>query len=265
MKKQIRLDKFLSENSGASRSQVKIWMKKGRITVNGDKEKDPGRKISLEDDQVAFDGEILGHNPYHYLMLHKPAGVISATKDDRDRTVMDLIRENDWSGEPFGAAVFQNVFPVGRLDKDTEGLLLMTDDGDLSHRLLSPKKHVDKCYYALLDGPVGEEEILAFERGLDIGDEKMTLPAKLRLADKEENELENSSKREGVGVFITICEGRFHQVKRMAKAVGREVLYLKRVSMGTLSLDRNLPAGACRPLSQEEYQTLISNLPGKKS
>ncbi len=265
MKKQIRLDKFLSENSGFSRSQVKNWMKKGRVQVDGNKENDPGRKITPGEDVVTLDGMVLGHTPYHYLMLHKPAGYISATKDDKDRTVMDLVKENDWSHEPFGAAIYRNVFPVGRLDKDTEGLLLMTDDGELSHKLLSPKNHVEKCYYALLDDRIGQAEISAFLQGLDIGDEKITMPAKLRLASEEENALENSSGLEGVGVFITICEGRFHQIKRMAKAVGREVLYLKRISMGTLKLDRNLPAGACRPLTEEEYRDLHVHLSEKKS
>lgn len=248
----IRLDKYLSESSGESRSEVKNWLKKGRVCVNGTKEKDPGRKIDSDQDTVTLDGLALNHSQFHYLMLHKPAGVISATRDDRDKTVLDLVMEQDWSDDPFGMAAYEKVAPVGRLDKDTEGLLLLTDDGDLSHRLLSPRKHVEKCYFAVLNGPVGEEEQKAFEEGLDIGDEKKTMPAKLELT-------ENDSATEGFAVLIRIHEGRFHQVKRMAQAVGREVLYLKRLSMGSLQLDPDLEKGQCRPLTQEELKELQKN------
>lgn len=253
--KPIRLDKYLTEISGATRSEVKGWIKKGRVMVGDQKEKDPGRKVT-EEDLVTLDGQTLSHSNFHYLMLHKPAGVVSATKDNIDRTVLDLVMEQDWGTEPFGMKVYQDVFPVGRLDKDTEGLLILTDDGDLAHRLLSPKKHVEKCYFALLDGEIREEDILSFEKGLDIGDEKLTMPAGLRKATEEESKRETPAGREGYGVFVTLKEGRFHQVKRMAQAIGREVLYLKRISMGALQLDPELPAGICRELSQEEIQKL---------
>ena len=166
-------------------------------------------------------------------MLHKPAGVVSATEDAECRTVLDLIHEGK-----------KGLFPVGRLDKDTEGLLLLTNDGALAHNLLSPKKHVDKTYFAVLDGAVGEKEQELFLQGLDIGDEKKTLPAKLELTDKE-NE-----------VFITVQEGRFHQVKRMAQAVGRKVIYLKRISMGSLVLDDTLETGEYRSLTEKEIAEL---------
>lgn len=258
MKKQLRLDKYLCEVSGASRSEVKNWLKKNRVKVNGSPEKDPGRKVSLDEDKIMLDGELLSHESFHYVMLHKPAGVISATQDKMDKTVVDLVLEEDWTKGPSGTA-YGDIFPVGRLDKDTEGLLLLTDDGDLAHRLLSPKKHVDKCYFALLDGQVGEKEITAFHEGLDIGDEKITLPAELRAASEEETLMQAGSDKagKGFGVFIIIQEGRFHQVKRMAKAIGREVLYLKRISMGGLTLDQNLAKGASRPLTKEELERLL--------
>ena len=262
MKKEIRLDKYLSQVSGESRNEVKGWLKKGRVTVNQEKERDPGRKICPEEDRITLDGRSLTHHRYHYLMLHKPAGLVSATRDDRERTVLDLILNEEashrWNEDPFGMAAYSEVFPVGRLDKDTEGLLLLTDDGDLSHQLLSPRKHVTKCYFALLDGRTGREEEEAFAQGLDIGDEKKTLPAGLRPASAEECEKEYSGEIRGYGVYITIEEGRYHQVKRMARAVGREVLYLKRVSMGGLRLDPDLQAGCCRPLTEEELELLQS-------
>ena len=264
MKKQIRLDKYLSECSKESRSEVKNWLKKGRVTVNGQKEKDPGRKVIPLEDEICLDGIRLHLVQFHYLMMHKPAGLICATRDDREKTVLDLVMEQDWSQDPFGMAIYGKVAPVGRLDKDTEGLLLLTDDGDLAHRLLSPKKHVNKCYYAILDGPIGEEEIRAFEEGLDIGDEKKTMPALLEDLSTSSvdsfTDLATCDKDiEGYGVLIHIKEGRYHQVKRMAKAVGREVLYLKRLSMGSLLLDLHLKKGQCRPLTEEEIQELQKN------
>ena len=172
-------------------------------------------------------------------MLNKPQGVVSATEDSKETTVLDLIKEP-----------IKNLFPVGRLDKDTEGLLLLTNDGKLAHDLLSPKKHVDKCYYAVLDGPIGEKEQRLFEEGLDIGDEKRTLPAKLKSAGDGKN-----------GVYIIIKEGRYHQVKRMAQAIGREVLFLKRMSMGTLELDSALEKGSYRFLTEGEVEALRQKRP----
>ena len=170
-------------------------------------------------------------------MLHKPAGVVSATEDNREKTVLDLVRPEDWKN---------GLFPVGRLDKDTEGLLLLTDDGELAHRLLSPKKHVDKTYYAKIDGQVTEEHVKQFREGLDIGDEKKTLPAVLTiLLSGPVSEIE-----------VTIHEGRFHQIKRMFEAVGCKVTYLKRLSMGSLVLDETLPPEEYRPLTEAELEGL---------
>lgn len=234
---QLRLDRFLTETTGISRSEAKQELKKGKVTVNGAVIKKPETKVDPEADEVTYLGEVCGYQKYYYYMLHKPAGVVSATTDKNEKTVMDLLKVSA-----------KGLFPVGRLDKDTEGLLLITNDGDLSHRLLSPKKHVDKCYYAKLDGPVGEEEIEAFSKGLDIGDEKLTLPAVLELA-----------KDDSFGVYITIREGRFHQIKRMAEAVGRKVVYLKRLSMGNLSLDEELPLGSYRELTKQEIDKLLKD------
>ena len=194
--KKVRLDKFLTQAAELTRSEARQKIKKGSVTVNEELIKKPEVKISLQD-RVCIDGEEVLYEQYRYIMLHKPAGVISATEDAEDRTVLDLIAEGK-----------KGLFPVGRLDKDTEGLLLLTNDGVLAHNLLSPKKHIDKTYFAILDGPVGTKEQELFLQGLDIGDEKLALPAKLELTENE-NE-----------VFITVQEGRFHQVKRMMEAVG---------------------------------------------
>ena len=230
--KKVRLDKFLTQAAELTRSEAKQKIKKGSVTVNEELIKKPEVKISLQD-RVCIDGEEVLYEQYRYIMLHKPAGVISATEDAEDRTVLDLIAEGK-----------KGLFPVGRLDKDTEGLLLLTNDGVLAHNLLSPKKHIDKTYFAILDGPVGTKEQELFLQGLDMGDEKLALPAKLELTENE-NE-----------VFITVQEGRFHQVKRMAQAVGRNVTYLKRISMGNLVLDPNLKKGEYRSLTEKELTSL---------
>ena len=259
----MRLDKYLTQTAGLSRSEAKQYLKKGRVCVDGQIVKKPETKIDAGQTAVTVDGRFCHYEKYTYLMLHKPQGVVSATEDDRERTVLDLI------GEPV-----RGLFPVGRLDKDTEGLLLLTNDGALAHDLLSPKKHVDKCYFAILDGPVGKAEQEAFAGGLDIGDEKRTLSAKLvplpqgtaepgqpqkaeSIVDaRRPTQAESVSNSPGFGVLITIQEGRFHQIKRMAKAVGREVLYLKRLSMGSLRLDAALRPGEYRPLTEEEIESL---------
>ena len=231
--KKIRLDKFLTQAAELTRSEARQIIKKGKVDVGGEIVKKPEYKVSTQE-RVCIDGEEVVYEQFRYIMLHKPAGVISATESAEDRTVLDLITNGK-----------KGLFPVGRLDKDTEGLLLLTNDGALAHNLLSPKKHVDKKYFAVLDGPVGEEEQKLFSQGLDIGDEKLTLPAKLELTEKD-NE-----------VFITVCEGRFHQVKRMAQAVGRKVTYLKRISMGSLVLDAALEKGESRPLCEQELSKLL--------
>lgn len=233
----MRLDKYLCETGFGTRSQVKDLLKKGQVMVNGEVVKKPELKINETTDQILCQGKKASYQKNIYLMLHKPAGVVSATEDNREKTVLDLVRPEDRKN---------GLFPVGRLDKDTEGLLLLTDDGELAHRLLSPKKHVDKTYYAKIDGQVTEEHVKQFREGLDIGDEKKTLPAVLTiLLSGPVSEIE-----------VTIHEGRFHQIKRMFEAVGCKVTYLKRLSMGSLVLDETLPLGEYRSLTEAELEGL---------
>lgn len=225
----MRLDKFLCDTAGLTRTEAKNAVKKGQIAVNGQVQKTADFKVKETTDTVTFQGKPLSYAAFHYYMLHKPAGVITATEDKKESTVMDILREEK----------VKNLFPVGRLDKDTEGLLLVTDDGELAHNLLSPKKHVDKEYLVKVRDSISEEDCRKLSEGVDIGDEKPTAPAKVeRVAEKE--------------ILLTIREGRFHQVKRMLQAVGNEVLYLKRLSMGSLRLPEDLEKGAYRPLSEEE-------------
>lgn len=232
----MRLDKYLCEAGFGTRSQVKALVKKGLVTVNGEKAAKPEQKVDEQADRIVCGGKTAAYTPYVYLMLHKPAGVVSARSDRRERTVLDLVREEGR----------RNLFPAGRLDKDTEGLLLLTDDGDLAHRLLSPGKHVDKTYYARVEGRVTKQHAEAFRSGLDIGEKARTLPARL--------EIQKSA--EVSEVLVTIQEGKFHQVRRMFEAVGCKVLYLKRLSMGTLVLDGQLEKGGYRHLTEEEVQAL---------
>lgn len=225
----MRLDKFLCDTAGLTRTEAKNAVKKGQIAVNGQVQKAADFKVKENEDTVTFQGKPLSYAAFHYYMLHKPAGVITATEDKKESTVMDILKEEK----------VKNLFPVGRLDKDTEGLLLITDDGELAHNLLSPKKHVDKEYLVKVRDSISEEDCKKLSEGVDIGDEKPTAPAKVeRVAEKE--------------IILTIREGRFHQVKRMLQAVGNEVVYLKRLSMGSLRLPEDLEKGAYRPLSEEE-------------
>ena len=232
----MRLDKFLVEMGKGTRSQIKEMAKKGRIQVNGAVLKATDEKIDPEKDVVVLDGQRVSYAQTEYFMLNKPAGTVSATEDGKYPTVVSLI----------GSALRKDLFPVGRLDRDTEGLLLLTNDGKLAHYLLSPKRHVDKTYYARIAGQVEPEHVQAFFEGLDIGDEKKTLPADLHILQSgPESEIE-----------VTIREGRYHQVKRMFEAIGCEVTYLKRLSMGSLKLDESLKCGACMPLTETEIRNL---------
>lgn len=232
----IRLDKFLADMGLGTRSELKKAIRSGRVQIDGALAKKPEEKVDPGTQKVRFDGQEICYQSMEYYMLHKPAGVVSATKDAKEQTVIDLIT----------GTKRKDLFPVGRLDKDTEGLLLITNDGDLAHRLLAPGKHVDKVYFARIEGVVTEEEVSAFRKGLDIGDEKITLPAELKIL----------SAGEVSEIQITIQEGRYHQVKRMFEAVGMKVLYLKRLSMGSLCLDETLEKGAFRPLTSEELERL---------
>ena len=237
MAKKTRLDKFLCDSLNITRKEAKEAVKKGKVTINGEVVKKPECKLDADDDQVEFEHQPVIFEQFHYLMLHKPQGVVSATKDNHDKTVIDLIHED----------FKDKLFPVGRLDKDTEGLLLLTDAGMLAHEILSPKKHVDKVYFAKVAGRFTEEEIKRFREGLDIGNGEKAKEAFLEILKAGEDQSE---------VLITITEGKFHQVKRMAKAVGSEVLYLKRLSMGPLKLDEELEIGTYRRLSEEELHKL---------
>ena len=230
-----RIDKLIANSLPYSRSQVRELVKKKKVIVNDVVITSSDFKVDADTDNVIVDGKPLKYSEFVYYMLNKPAGVVSATNDNTCKTVLELINEPRK----------KDLFPVGRLDKDTEGLLLITNDGELSHSLLSPKKHVDKTYYVETDGIITDEMIQMLESGIDIGDEKTTLPSKVEMiSDNRAN------------AYLTITEGRFHQVKRMFKAVGREVLYLKRVSMGPLSLDETLEKGAYRELSKDEILLL---------
>lgn len=233
----MRLDKFLCACLDISRKEAKELIKKGRIQVDKKIVKKSDQKIQPNADQIFCDGKKLCFEEFHYIMLHKPAGVISAVRDQQDRTVLDLIQES----------YKDKLFPVGRLDKDTEGLLLLTDDGKLAHNLLSPGKHVKKTYFAKVSGAIGQEAVKMFSEGVSIGRDEIAKPAVLKIID---------SQKEVSKVLITITEGKFHQVKRMVKAVGSEVLYLKRLSMGSLTLDQTLPLGEYRNLSKDEIQQL---------
>lgn len=232
----MRLDKFLADAGLGTRTEVKGLIKKGRISVNGEKAKKPEMKVEPEKDEISFDGENLSYQEHFYYMLHKPAGVVSATEDGRLETVLDLM------DVPFK----KKLFPVGRLDRDTEGLLLITDDGELAHQLLSPKKHVGKVYYAKVEGRVTEEDIKVFKEGLKLEEDFVTLPAELTILSQGEiSEIE-----------LLIYEGKFHQVKRMFEAVDKRVIYLKRLSMGSLVLDEALLPGESRVLTPEEINGL---------
>ncbi len=232
----IRLDKFLADMGFGTRSQVRQQIAGGNVTVNGLPARRPELKVDTDKDRVLFCGTEAAYAQYEYYMLNKPAGVVSATEDKKEHTVLDLLQERKR----------KDLFPVGRLDKDTEGLLLITNNGDLAHRLLAPGRHVDKVYYAEIDGKVTREDAELFRAGVDIGDKKKTMPAFLEI-------LSSADRSE---ILLTIREGRFHQVKRMFHAVGKEVLFLRRIQMGPLKLDEKLRPGEYRRLTKEEVEKL---------
>ena len=228
-----RLDKFLCDSGAGTRSQVKGILKSGRVTVDGAPEKDGSRKIDPQKQVVCLDGEARGGKRRRVVMLNKPAGFVTATEDAADRTVMELLPES---------MKHLDLKPVGRLDKATEGLLLFTNDGDLLHRLISPKKEVPKVYYARHQGQAGEEDVLAFQTGLILRDGTQCLPAKLEPLGPGES-------------LITVCEGKYHQVRRMMASRGMTVDYLERRSEGGLTLG-GLPRGNVRELTEDEIRIL---------
>lgn len=231
----IRLDKFLSEMSGWTRSEVKKIVRTGSVTVDGNEVKKPETKIDEKLSIVRVDGRQIKYNKYEYYMLNKPKGFVSATTDREHKAVVDIISSSEK----------KDLFPVGRLDIDTEGLLLITNDGELAHRLLAPKNHVEKTYYVEVSGILDDADVDAVEKGLDIGEEKNTIPAKMEIL---KTDIQNNIS----SCYLTIHEGKFHQVKRMMKKLGKTVTYLKRVSMGSLILDSKLKKGNYRKLTEQE-------------
>lgn len=232
----IRLDKYLADMGVGTRAEVKKYVRQGKVKIDGRVVKSPEEKVDVEIQMVSYLDQLVTYETFEYYMLNKPAGVISAATDTREKTVVDLIEEKK----------HKDLFPVGRLDKDTEGLLLITNDGELAHRLLSPKRHVDKVYYAKVKGVVTEKDVKAFSEGVSLGQGEMAKPAALEILTSDEIS----------EIRLTIQEGKFHQVKRMFQSVGKEVVYLKRLSMGTLVLDESLPLGAYRRLTREEIEQL---------
>lgn len=228
-----RLDKYLADLGIGTRSEVKDIIKKGRVTINGVVAKDSALKVNEDTDDIRVDGGKTEYEKNRYFMLSKPSGCVTATRDGLSETVIELLKNENT----------KNLFPVGRLDKDTEGLLLITDDGQLAHELLSPKKHVEKVYLARVSEIIEDEKLILFEKGMDIGDDKPCLPAKIEYIGD-------------MTYSITLKEGRYHQVKRMVELAGSEVVYLKRISMGPLVLDENLKPGEYRRLTEEEINQI---------
>jgi 16S rRNA pseudouridine516 synthase len=233
----MRIDKLLANMGFGTRKEVKQLLKKGTVRVEEEVVKDPKTQVNPDEQIVTVNGERVEYKEFIYLMMNKPQGVISATEDNNDETVIDLLELEDSIFDPF---------PVGRLDKDTEGLLLITNDGQLSHQLLSPKKHVPKTYFAHINSVVTEEDIKAFEQGVELDDGYVTKPGTLSIL-----EAGPTSKIE-----LIITEGKFHQVKRMFEAVGKRVTYLKRIKMGPLPLDETLELGEYRELTDGELELL---------
>ncbi|MBM7646491.1 16S rRNA pseudouridine516 synthase [Scopulibacillus daqui] len=234
----MRIDKLLANAGLGSRKDVKKLLKQGKVVVNDCFIKDPKQHVFPETDIIYVNNEPVIYKAFTYFMLNKPKGVISATKDDSQQTVLDLLDSKDR---------LPQLFPVGRLDKNTTGLLLITNDGQLAHRLLSPKHHVNKTYIAKIDGTVTQEDVQCFQKGIKLEDDYVTLPSKLEI-------LTSASVSE---VKITISEGKFHQIKRMFLAVGKKVIDLKRLTMGPLVLDQELKLGEYRPLTEEEIRKLF--------
>ncbi len=235
-----RLDKVISATGKKSRREVKLLVRQGRILVDGVPASAAEMKVDPETATILLDGESIGYEKFTYVMLHKPSGVLSAVEDSRQQTVLDLLPVE---------LRRRNLSPVGRLDKDTEGLLLLTNDGALSHQLLHPKSHVDKVYYAQVDGALENADCVAFAAGMTLGDGLACLPAQLEILSPEE-------------ALVTLREGKFHQVKRMLAARGKPVLYLKRLAMGPLQLDETLAPGEYRSLTEEEIAALQSAVNG---
>lgn len=245
MRETQRVDKILSNYGFGTRREIKQLVKNGEVKVDGEVISDSGMHVDPKKSQIEISGQKLNYRQYIYIMMNKPTGVISATFDNRHETVIDILPEEYKCFE---------LFPVGRLDIDTEGLLLITNDGQLAHELLSPKKHVPKRYFAFIEGEVTEDDVKKFEEGIILEDGYKALPAELYILDRDVNS----------SVDVVIYEGKFHQVKRMFEAVGKKVRFLKRVTMGNLVLDKELAPGECRELTQEELSNLINEVRSEK-
>jgi 16S rRNA pseudouridine516 synthase len=237
MKQTQRLDKVLSNFGFGSRNEIKRLVKAGLVIVDGITANDAAMHVDPENSVITVNGKKLNYRKFIYVMMNKPAGIISATYDVKLKTAIDIL--------PDEFACF-DLFPAGRLDIDTEGLLLLTNDGQLAHDILSPKKHVDKRYYALIDGQVTDEDVRRFAEGVVIDDGYKTMPAELSV-------IRSGLRSE---IELVLHEGKFHQVKRMFEAVGKKVVYLKRIQMGRLWLDESLELGECRELTAEEVELL---------
>ncbi|SET10746.1 pseudouridine synthase [Anaerobranca gottschalkii] len=237
MGKKMRLDKVLANMGFGSRKDIKKLVKAGKVSINGELANDPSAYVDPYCDEIILSGKPVIYKEFIYIMMNKPPGVLSATEDDRDPVVVDLLKEEDKAFKPF---------PVGRLDKDTEGLLLLTNDGKLAHKLTSPKKKVPKIYYADVLGEVTQRDVEIFSKGVTLDDGYRTMPGQLEII--KSGEISQ--------IQLTIYEGKFHQVKRMFQAVGKRVIYLKRIAMGDLKLDENLKLGQYRHLTEEELALL---------
>lgn len=243
MKELIRIDRYLANSSTLSRKEIRKIIKSGRVKLNENTVKDPGLQVVLQKDIVQMDDEIVQYKKYLYIMLNKPQGVITATVDNKHKTVLDLLPEDYKKFD---------LSPVGRLDKDTEGLLLITNNGDMNHKLTSPNSDVYKTYFSIIEKPIGSSDIKAFKEGVTLDDGYVTLPAELWEAEARENM--------GNGVYVKIKEGKFHQVKRMFEAIDNKVLFLKRIKMGPLVLDMGLLPGEYRELGEDEEKELLGLL-----
>lgn len=233
-----RLDKFLASQNVGSRKEVQKLIRIGSVCINGEKCTKPETKIEEKSDTVTVNGQAVNYQKYIYIMMNKPSGVVSATTDNHDKTVIDILPDEYKR---------KGLFPAGRLDKDTEGLLIITDDGDFAHRMLSPKKHVEKTYIAKLDKEITEDTIKSFEEGIVFANGTKCLPAKLEI-------VPNSDKMTGK---VTICEGKFHQVKKMFICCGINVVHLQRISIGNLYLDSNLPIGCCKLMTNLDKELIF--------
>lgn len=234
----VRLDRFLANQAGISRSDAKELIKKRLVTVNGAVAKLYDMKIEPESDVVAAEGREIVYRKHIYIMMNKPQGVVCSTRDGDSKTVLELLPPELYR---------EGIFPAGRLDKDTEGFVFLTDDGELAHNILSPKKHVEKMYFARLEHPAEESYIARFAEGLEIDGGDVCLPAKLEIPDDPHE------------VYITIREGMYHQIKRMAEALGNKIVYLKRIRIGGVVLDEKLAPGECREMLHKEIQNIYTN------